>query len=137
MLGGYLMAGSANATNMVIDRDIDSRMTRTRLRPIPAGRMSARHALVFAALLMMAAMHVLAAELNALSAGLALAGWLWYVGVYTLWLKRRSPHACMVGGAAGAFPPMIGWAAVTGESGLVPIVLFQYLQARSQVAEER
>ena len=124
MLGGYLMAGSANATNMVIDRDIDSRMTRTRLRPIPAGRMSARHALVFAALLMMAAMHVLAAELNALSAGLALAGWLWYVGVYTLWLKRRSPHACMVGGAAGAFPPMIGWAAVTGEIGLVPVVLF-------------
>jgi len=124
MLGGYLMAGSANATNMFIDRDIDGRMARTRLRPIPGGRMSPAHALVFAAVLLMAGMHVLAAEVNHLSAGFALAGWVWYVGVYTLRLKRTSPMACVIGGAAGAFPPVVGWTAATGRLDWTALVLF-------------
>jgi heme o synthase len=124
MLGGYLMAGSANATNMFIDRDIDALMPRTRRRPIPSGRMSPLHALVFATVLLMAGMHVLAAWVNHFAAALALAGWLWYVAVYTLRLKRTSPLACVIGGAAGAFPPLVGWAAVTGSVGWVPVALF-------------
>jgi heme o synthase len=124
MLGGYLMAGSANATNMFIDRDIDAGMSRTRLRPIPSGRMSPGHALGFAVVLLMAGMHVLAARVNHVAAALALAGWLWYVVIYTVLLKRTSPHACVVGGVAGAIPPLVGWAAVTGTVGLVPVVFF-------------
>jgi protoheme IX farnesyltransferase len=124
VLGGYLMAGSANATNMFIDRDIDGRMSRTRLRPIPSGRMSPGHALGFAVVLLMAGMHVLAAWVNHLAAALALAGWVWYVGIYTVMLKRTSPHACVIGGVAGAIPPLVGWAAVTGALGVLPVVFF-------------
>jgi heme o synthase len=124
LLGGYLMAGSANAANMFLDRDIDVRMARTRLRPVPAGRMTPEHALGFSIVLAMAALHVLAAWVNHLSAALAAAGWIWYVWVYTLRLKRTSPYACVIGGAAGAFPPLVGWAAVTGRVSLMPVVLF-------------
>jgi heme o synthase len=124
MLGGYLMAGSANATNMFIDRDIDCRMARTALRPLPSGRMSPGHVLAFAATLGVAALVLLASRANALAALLALAGWIWYVAVYTLRLKRTSPQACVVGGAAGAFPPLVGWAAVTGEVGPAALVCF-------------
>ena len=124
MLGGYLMAGSANATNMYVDRDIDARMARTSLRPLPSGRMSPEHVLGYAALLGASAFALLATQVNLLSALLSLAGWAWYVGVYTLRLKRSSPLACVIGGAAGAFPPLVGWAAVTGEVGAMGLVCF-------------
>ena len=124
MLGGYLMAGGANAMNMVLDRDIDSRMVRTALRPIPSGRMSPGHVLGFSLLLAAAAFLLLAWRVNLLSAVLALGGLLFYVFVYTSWLKRTSPQNIVIGGAAGAFPPLVGWAAVTGEIGLTAIYLF-------------
>jgi protoheme IX farnesyltransferase len=124
MLGGYLMAGSANATNMYIDRDIDRLMARTALRPIPSGRMSPGHVLVFAGVLGITAFWLLLSAANLLAAVLSLAGWFWYVGVYTLRLKRTSPQACVIGGAAGAFPPLVGWAAVTGGISATAVVLF-------------
>lgn len=124
MLGGYLMAGSANATNMFVDRDIDGRMARTRLRPLPGGRMSAAHVLGFALVLGLAGTALLAVRVNPLSALLSLAGWFWYVAVYTLRLKRTTPQACVIGGAAGAFPPLVGWAAVTGRVGVTAILFF-------------
>ncbi|HYJ81126.1 MAG TPA: heme o synthase [Longimicrobiaceae bacterium] len=124
MLGGYLMAGGANAINMYLDRDIDARMPRTALRPIPSGRMSAGHVLVFGMVLGAAAFAVFALLVNLLSALLALAGLLYYVFVYTRWLKRTSPQNIVIGGAAGAFPPLVGWAAATGEVTLTAIYLF-------------
>jgi len=124
MLGGYLMAGSANATNMFIDRDIDAVMGRTRLRPIPSGRLSPRHVLVFAIVLGITAFALFATLVNPLAAVLSLCGWIWYVGVYTLGLKRHSPQNIVIGGAAGAFPPLVGWAAVTGELSMTAGILF-------------
>lgn len=124
MLGGYLMAGSANATNMYIDRDIDGRMTRTALRPIPSGRMSPAHVLAYAALLGVSAFALLWVVVNPVAAVLSFAGWIWYVGVYTLWLKRSSPLGCVIGGAAGAFPPLVGWAAVTGGVSATSLAFF-------------
>jgi heme o synthase len=124
MVGSYLIAGSANAFNMVLDRDIDARMGRTALRPIPSGRMSPRAALIQAVLLGMAALHVFGAYVNRLTAVLALLGLLYYVVVYTRWLKRSTPHNIVVGGGAGAFLPLIGWAAVTGSLSLAPVLLF-------------
>jgi heme o synthase len=124
MLGGYLMAGSANAANMFVDRDIDAGMPRTRLRPIPAGRMSPAHVLAFSSLLGAGAFLLLAAAANPLTALLSGAGWVWYVGVYTLRLKRTSPHNIVIGGAAGAFPPLVGWAAVTGDVSLTAVLCF-------------
>jgi heme o synthase len=124
MVGGYLMAGGANAINMFIDRDIDARMGRTALRPIPSGRMSPGHVLAFGSALGAAAFVVFALLVNLLSAVLALAGLLYYVFVYTRWLKRATPHNIVVGGAAGAFPPLVGWAAVAGELSLTPVLFF-------------
>jgi heme o synthase len=124
MIGGYLMAGGANAINMVMDRDIDSRMVRTSLRPIPSGRMSPAHVLTFAVTLAVAAFAIFTAFVNLLSAVLALAGLLFYVFIYTRWLKRTSPQNIVIGGAAGAFPPLVGWAAVTGNVGLTAVYLF-------------
>ena len=124
VLGGYLMAGGANAINMFMDRDIDAHMPRTRLRPIPSGRMSAGHVLAFGVVLGAAAFAVFALLLNLLSAVLALAGLLFYVFVYTRWLKRTSPQNIVIGGAAGAFPPLVGWAAATGEVSLTAVYLF-------------
>ena len=124
MLGGYLMAGGANAINMYIDRDIDAKMARTALRPIPSGRMSPRHVLAFGMVLGAAAFAVFAAFVNLLSAGLALAGLLYYVFIYTRWLKRTSPQNIVIGGAAGAFPPLVGWAAATGHVSLTAVYLF-------------
>jgi protoheme IX farnesyltransferase len=124
MLGGYLMAGGANAINMYMDRDIDARMPRTALRPIPSGRMSPLHVLGFGVTLGVAAFAVFAVFLNLLSAVLALAGLLYYVFVYTRWLKRTSPQNIVIGGAAGAFPPLVGWAAATGEVSLTAVYLF-------------
>ena len=124
MVGGYLMAGGANAINMYIDRDIDRGMVRTALRPIPSGRMSPGHVLVFGITLGVAAFVIFATLVNLLSALLALAGLLYYVFIYTRWLKRRSPQNIVIGGAAGAFPPLVGWAAATGEVTLTAIYLF-------------
>ena len=124
MLGGYLMAGGANAVNMYLDRDIDDVMARTKLRPIPSGRMHATAVLAFGVGLATAATWMLAAFVNVLSAALALAGFYFYVFIYTRWLKRSSPQNIVIGGAAGAFPPLVGWAAVTNRVDLTAIYLF-------------
>jgi len=124
LAGGYLMAGGANAINMWFDRDIDLRMARTRLRPIPAGRISAGFGLAFGVGLGLAAFAVFWYRVNHLSAWLALSGLLFYVLVYTIWLKRTSPQNIVIGGAAGAIPPLVGWAAMTGRLDLAAVYLF-------------
>jgi protoheme IX farnesyltransferase len=123
-VGGYLMAGGANAVNMYLDRDIDDRMARTRLRPIPSGRMQPREVLAFGLLLATTATFLLARFVNVLTAALALGGFYAYVFLYTRWLKRSTPQNIVIGGAAGAFPPLVGWAAVTGRIDLMAIYLF-------------
>ncbi|HTK48037.1 MAG TPA: heme o synthase [Gemmatimonadaceae bacterium] len=123
-VGGYLMAGGANAVNMYMDRDIDDRMSRTRLRPIPAGRMRPEAVLAFGVLCATTATFLLAHVANMLTATLALGGFYTYVFVYTRWLKRSSPQNIVIGGAAGAFPPLVGWAAVTGSIDLLGVYLF-------------
>lgn len=124
MLGGYLMAGGANAVNMYIDRDIDDVMARTRLRPIPSGRMSPTQVLAFGIFCATLATWMLAHFVNVLTAGLALAGFYFYVFIYTRILKRTSPQNIVIGGAAGAFPPLVGWAAVTGTLDVTALCLF-------------
>ena len=124
VIGGYLMAGGANAINMWFDRDIDTRMTRTRLRPIPSGRITPAVGLAFGIGLAAIAFAVFWYQVNPLSAGLALGGLLFYVFVYTIWLKRSSPQNIVIGGAAGAFPPLVGWAAMTGGLDLAAVYLF-------------
>ena len=123
-LGGYMMAGAANAINMVVDRDIDARMKRTAKRPTVTQRVSSRDALLFAFALAVLGFAVLWWGANLLAATLALMGLIWYVLVYTLYLKRRTWHNIVIGGAAGAFPPLVGWAAVTGELSLFAWYLF-------------
>jgi protoheme IX farnesyltransferase len=123
-IGGYLMAGGANAVNMYMDRDIDDRMARTRLRPIPSGRMQPREVLAFGVLLSTTATYLFAAAANVLTAALALSGFYFYVFVYTRWLKRSTPQNIVIGGAAGAFPPLVGWAAVTNRIDLLAVYLF-------------
>jgi len=123
-IGGYLMAGGANAVNMYLDRDIDDRMSRTRLRPLPSGRMQPREVLAFGLMLATAATFLLARFVNVLTAALALLGFYAYVFLYTRWLKRSTPQNIVIGGAAGAFPPLVGWAAVTGSLDLMAIYLF-------------
>jgi protoheme IX farnesyltransferase len=118
------MAGGANAVNMYMDRDIDDRMSRTRLRPIPAGRMRPEAVLAFGVLCATTATFLLAHVANVLTATLALGGFYTYVFVYTRWLKRSSPQNIVIGGAAGAFPPLVGWAAVTGSIDLLGVYLF-------------
>ncbi|HUQ18723.1 MAG TPA: heme o synthase [Gemmatimonadaceae bacterium] len=124
IVGGYLMAGGANAVNMYLDRDIDDRMARTRLRPIPSGRMSGRSVLAFGVALATAATFLLGMFVNLLTAALALGGFYFYVYIYTRWLKRSTPHNIVIGGAAGAFPPLVGWAAMTGRIDLIAVYLF-------------
>jgi protoheme IX farnesyltransferase len=123
-VGGYLMAGGANAVNMYMDRDIDDRMSRTRLRPLPSGRMRPEAVLAFGVLCATTATFLFAHVANVLTAALALAGFYTYVFVYTRWLKRSSPQNIVIGGAAGAFPPLVGWAAVTGRVDLLGVYLF-------------
>ena len=123
-IGGYLMAGGANSVNMYMDRDIDDRMSRTRTRPLPSGRMHAKTVLAFGVLCATTATFLLAHVANVLTAALALGGFYWYVFIYTRWLKRSSPQNIVIGGAAGAFPPLVGWAAVTGRIDLLAIYLF-------------
>jgi protoheme IX farnesyltransferase len=122
--GGYMMAGGANAVNMYFDRDIDEHMARTRLRPIPSGRLAPVAVLAFGIALAVAATGLLAHFVNVLTGALALAGFYFYVLIYTRWLKRSTPHNIVIGGAAGAFPPLVGWAAVTGRVDLVAVYLF-------------
>lgn len=125
LLGGALAAGAANALNCVLDRDVDAVMQRTRdRRPVAAGRISPGRAVAFAAALGAAGFWVLWRGANLLAATLAMAGLAFYVGVYTLWLKRSTPQNIVIGGAAGAVPPLVAWAAVTGRVELPAWVLF-------------
>ena len=124
LLGGTLAAGGANAINMYVDRDIDAKMKRTQDRPLVTGVIQPRHALAFALTLEVAAFAVLWWGANLLSAALAASAAAFYVGVYTLWLKRTSRHNIVIGGAAGAVPVLVGWAAVTNSLGWPPVILF-------------
>lgn len=124
LAGGTLSAGGANAANMYLDRDIDALMRRTSRRPLVTGAISAPAALVFATSLEVAAFFTLFLAVNALSAVLALSAALFYVFVYTALLKRTSPQNIVIGGAAGAVPVLVGWAAVRGSLGWAPLVLF-------------
>ncbi|HWC27742.1 MAG TPA: heme o synthase [Solirubrobacteraceae bacterium] len=124
VLGGYLSAGGAGAVNHWFDRDIDALMPRTAGRPVPAGRVTPRAALLYGVALAALSFALLSATVNVLAASLALAGFLGYVFVYTVWLKRRTPQNIVIGGAAGAVPPLVGWAAVTGGLGGMPLYLF-------------
>jgi protoheme IX farnesyltransferase len=123
-LGGYLSAGGAGAVNHWYDRDIDVLMKRTASRPIPAGRVSPRAALLFGCLLAALSLLELSLTVNPLAAGLSFSGFLGYVFVYTVWLKRRTPQNIVIGGAAGAVPPLVGWAAVTGSVSGTAVILF-------------
>ena len=124
VLGGTMAAGGANAINMYVDRDIDKVMHRTRHRPLVTGVIEPRDALIFAIGLEIVAFLFLWATVNLLSAVLAVIATLFYVFVYTLWLKRTSTHNIVIGGAAGAVPVLVGWAAVTDRLDWAPIVLF-------------
>ena len=123
-LGGALGAGGANALNHYLDRDIDELMSRTWQRPVPSQRISRRHALGFGILLNLLAFLILAAWVNLLAASLTLAATLFYILVYTNWLKRTTPHNIVIGGAAGAIPPLVGWAGITGGLDLPALYLF-------------
>lgn len=123
-LGGYLSAGGAGAVNHWFDRDIDAKMARTANRPIPAGRVSPRAALLYGCSLAALSFLQLSLTVNPLAASLSFAGFLGYVLVYTVWLKRRTPQNIVIGGAAGAVPPLVGWAAVRGSVGGTAVLLF-------------
>jgi protoheme IX farnesyltransferase len=123
-LGGALSAGGAGAVNHAVDRDIDRLMARTAGRPVASGRVSPQAAISFGALLAAASFALLALTVNPLAATLSLSGFLGYVFVYTLWLKRTTPQNIVIGGAAGAVPPLVAWAAVTG--GLDGTALFLF-----------
>jgi protoheme IX farnesyltransferase len=124
MLGGYLAAGGAGAINHYLERDADARMARTRGRPLASGRVPPLHGLVFGIALGAAAVAELALAVNVLAAGLALAGLLGYAIVYTVWLKPSTPQNIVIGGAAGAVPPLVGWAAATGGLEVGALYLF-------------
>jgi protoheme IX farnesyltransferase len=124
LLGGTLAAGGANTINQYVDRDIDHVMVRTRRRPLPSGRMTPNQVLIFGLALSALSVVQLWVTVNALSALLALAGILYYVLIYTKLLKRHSTQNIVIGGAAGAIPPLVGWAAVANEISLLPIFMF-------------
>ncbi|HET6223169.1 MAG TPA: heme o synthase [Dongiaceae bacterium] len=119
-----LGSGAAGAINMWYDRDIDAVMQRTRGRPIPMGRVDPDDAVSFGIVLAIGSVTLMGLAVNWLAAGLLATAIAFYVFVYTMWLKRRTPQNIVIGGAAGAFPPVIGWAAVTGDISLAPIALF-------------
>ena len=123
-LGGYLSAGGAGAVNHWFDRDIDASMARTANRPVPSGRVSPTAALTFGGILAALSFVELSLTVNLLAASLSFAGFLGYVFVYTVWLKRRTPQNIVIGGAAGAVPPLVGWAAVTGSVNGIAVLLF-------------
>jgi protoheme IX farnesyltransferase len=124
LAGGTLAAGGAHAINCWFDRDIDAAMSRTRRRPLPDGRIPAWHALALGIVLNALAFAVLWSGANLLAASLALLGTVIYVFVYTVWLKRTTPQNIVIGGAAGAIPPLVGWAAATGRLDLTAFALF-------------
>lgn len=124
LAGGTLAAAGANAINMYVDRDIDRLMKRTAQRPLVTGAVTPKAALTFAIVLEVLAFALLWVLVNPLSAVLAVSATLFYVFVYTLWLKRTSSHNIVIGGAAGAVPVLVGWSAVTNSLGLAPLVLF-------------
>jgi protoheme IX farnesyltransferase len=123
-LGGYLSAGGAGAVNHWFDRDIDAQMTRTAMRPVPSGRIAPHAALAFGCALAALSLVELSLAVNPLAAALSFSGFLGYVFVYTVWLKRRTPQNIVIGGAAGAVPPLVGWAAVTGSVSGTAVILF-------------
>ena len=124
MIGGWLAAAGANAINCWFDRDIDADMGRTRTRPLPAGRIDPAHAFTFGICLALASFVLLSLAVNLLAACLTMAAFLFYVLVYTMWLKRSSMQNIVIGGAAGAIPPLVGWAAVDGQLSLTALFLF-------------
>jgi heme o synthase len=124
LAGGALASGGASTLNHVLDRDLDRRMRRTSDRPVASDRVSVRAAAAFGLTLSVLSFVVLAASTNLLAALLALAGNIFYVAVYTRWLKRSTPQNIVIGGAAGAVPPLVGWAAVSGGLGLPALWLF-------------
>lgn len=124
MVGAALSAGSANAINCYYDRDIDVIMRRTRTRPIPSGRVTPREALIFGIVIGIASVALLAWQVHWLAAAWALAGNLFYVFIYTMWLKRSTPQNIVIGGAAGSVPPLIAWAAITGTVAWPAVILF-------------
>ncbi|MBI3953624.1 MAG: protoheme IX farnesyltransferase [Chloroflexi bacterium] len=124
LIGGAMAAGGAGALNHYLERDLDSAMSRTRHRPLPGQRIPPGHALLFGLALNLGAFLLFATLANLLSAALALAGALFYLLVYTHWLKRSTPQNIVIGGAAGALPPLVGWAAVMGGVELPAIYLF-------------
>ena len=124
VVGGALAAGGANALNMVYDRDIDALMERTKNRPLVTGAITPRAATMFATTLEVGAFALLWSLVNPISAVLAVSATAFYLGVYTMWLKRSSPQNIVIGGAAGAVPVLVGWSAVTGHLGLAPFVMF-------------
>ena len=123
-IGGYLSAGGAGAVNHYYDRDIDARMARTADRPVPSGRVSPRAALIYGIVLAALSFALMSLTINVLSASLAFAGFAGYVGVYTIWLKRRSTQNIVIGGAAGAMPPLVAWAATRGSLSWTAVYLF-------------
>jgi heme o synthase len=123
-LGGYLSAGGAGAVNHYYDRDIDAQMRRTAGRPIPSGRVAPRAALIYGCVLAALSFALMSLTINLLAASLALCGFVGYVGVYTVWLKRRTPQNIVIGGAAGAMPPLVGWAATRGSLSWTAVYLF-------------
>ncbi|HUR76515.1 MAG TPA: heme o synthase [Acidimicrobiales bacterium] len=129
MVGGSLAAGGANAINMVVDRDIDALMPRTKNRPLVTGAVTPTAALVFAIVLEIASFAVLWSAVNLLSAVLAVSATAFYVFVYTMWLKRTSTQNIVIGGAAGAVPVLVGWAAVQNRLGWAPFLLFAVIFA--------
>jgi len=124
MLAGYMSAGSAGVFNMIIDRDIDLKMKRTANRPTSSGLIGTRDAAIFGGTLQVLSFGMLWVWATPLAAWMSLAGFLTYVVVYTLWLKRHTWHNIVLGGAAGCFPPLVGWAAVTGDLNLFAWFLF-------------
>jgi heme o synthase len=124
LVGGTFAAGGGHAINCWFDRDIDAAMNRTRRRPVPDGRIPAWHALALGIALIALSFAVLWVGANLLAASLALAGALIYVFVYTIWLKRSTPQNIVIGGAAGAVPPLVGWAAATGRLDVTAVSLF-------------
>ena len=123
-LGGYLTAGGAGAVNHYYDRDIDLAMARTADRPVPSGRVAPTAALLYGCGLAAAGFLLLWSQVNLLAASLSFSGFLGYVFVYTVWLKRRTPQNIVIGGAAGAIPPLVGWAATTGSLSGTSLYLF-------------
>jgi len=117
-------AGASGALNMWYEADLDAQMKRTKSRPLPAGRMDRQSALHFGVALAVGSVVLMGLAINLLAAGILAASILFYVLVYTVWLKRRTPQNIVIGGAAGAFPPLIGWAAATGRIDLLPVLLF-------------